>query len=88
MANDVTIKVRQGSLIKQSHYGAANGSEDGLYVNDVKVVGTQQATITNASANNTVNSTFSSSEVKTALDANGTKINAIIAALKAHGLIA
>lgn len=39
--------------------------------------------LTNASANHTINSTFSNTEVKAALDALGGKINSIIAALKA-----
>lgn len=39
--------------------------------------------LTNASTNHTVNATFSNTEVKAALDALGTRINAVIAALKA-----
>lgn len=50
--------------------------------------GEQQATIADASTAHALNSTFSDTEVETALNALGTKINAILAALEANGLLA
>lgn len=52
------------------------------------VVSTQQATIADASVAHALNSTFSDTEVEAALNALGVKINAILTALEAHGLLA
>ena len=50
--------------------------------------GAQQATIADASVAHALNSTFSDTEAEAALDALGTKINAILAALEANGILA
>jgi hypothetical protein len=50
--------------------------------------GTQVAAITDASTVHALNATFSDTEVETALNALGTKINLIIAALEAYGIAA
>lgn len=50
--------------------------------------GEQSAAITNASVAHALNATFSDTEVETALNALGTKINSILAALRASGIIA
>lgn len=54
----------------------------------IKANGTQAATITDASVAHALNSTFSDTEAETALNALGTKINSILAALKGAGIIA
>lgn len=51
-----------------------------------KTVLTPQADITDASVAHALNSTFSDTEVETALNALGTKINAILDVLEAAGL--
>lgn len=48
----------------------------------------QQTNITDASVAHALNATFSDTEVEAALNALGTKINAILAALDAVGLTA
>lgn len=50
--------------------------------------GTQAANITDASTAHALNATFSDTEVEAALNALGTKINAIIDALEAFGISA
>ena len=50
--------------------------------------GTQAANITDASTAHALNATFSDTEVEGALDALGTKINSVIAALEAFGITA
>lgn len=50
--------------------------------------GTQQAAVTNASTAHALNATFSDTEVEAALNALGTKINSVLAALREFGLIA
>lgn len=60
----------------------------GFYVDDVKVVGTQGALIADASVAHALNATFSDTEAEAALNALGTKVNLILARLRAHGLIA
>ena len=50
--------------------------------------GTQVAAITDASTAHALNATFSDTEAEAALDALGTKINLIIAALEAYGIAA
>ena len=49
---------------------------------------TQQAAITAASTAHALNSTFSDTEVETALNALGTKVNAVIEALEDAGILA
>ena len=53
-----------------------------------KVLAARGSAITDASVAHALNATFSDTEVEAALNALGTKINAIISALEAHGLIA
>lgn len=50
--------------------------------------GTQQSSITDASVAHALNSTFSDTEVETALDALGAKINLILDVLDAYELTA
>jgi hypothetical protein len=50
--------------------------------------GTQEANITDASTAHALNATFSDTEVEAALNALGTKINSVIAALEAFGITA
>jgi len=50
-------------------------------------VGHDNAAITNASVAHALNATFSDTEVEGALDALGTKINLILAALRTNGII-
>ena len=59
-----------------------------LYVNGVQVAGAQATKIADASVAHDVNSTFSDTEVEAALNALGTKINAIIDALEGFGVSA
>lgn len=59
-----------------------------LYVNGVQVAGAQATKITDASVAHDVNSTFSDTEVEAALNALGTKINALIDALEGFGVSA
>lgn len=48
----------------------------------------KQAAITNASTSHNLNAAFSDTEAETALDALGTKINSILAALRTANIIA
>lgn len=48
----------------------------------------QQAVIADASVAHALNATFSDTEVEAALNALGTKVNAILDVLEAHGLMA
>lgn len=50
-------------------------------------VGANNAAIANANVAHDLNSTFSDTEVETALNAHGTKINAILDVLRANGII-
>jgi len=50
--------------------------------------GAQAAHIADASTAHALNATFSDTEVEAALDALGTKLNAVIAALEAFGITA
>jgi hypothetical protein len=59
-----------------------------LEVNGIAVLATQAANITDASTAHALNATFSDTEVETALNALGTKINAILAALEGAGIVA
>ena len=59
-----------------------------LYVNGVQVAGAQATKIADASVAHALNSTFSDTEVEAALNALGTKINALIDALEGFGVAA
>jgi len=61
---------------------------DDLYVNGVQVAGAQATKIADASTAHALNSTFSDTEVEAALNALGTKINALIDALEGFGVSA
>ena len=50
-------------------------------------VGIDNAAITDASTSHALNATFSDTEVETALNALGTKLNLVLAALRANGII-
>lgn len=52
------------------------------------VQGTEQAAITDASTAHALNAAFSDVEVEAALNALGTKINLILAALRAFNIVA
>lgn len=52
------------------------------------LISDQQAVIADASVAHALNATFSDTEVEAALDALGSKINAILDILEAHGLMA
>ena len=55
--------------------------------NSTPMISTQQALIADASVAHDLNATFSDTEVEAALNALGTKINAILDVLEAHGLM-
>lgn len=59
-----------------------------LVINNKVVVAAQQALVADASVAHALNATFSNTEAETALNALGTKINAILDILEAHGLMA
>lgn len=59
-----------------------------LTVNGVQVGAAQATKIADATAAHTINASFSNTEVKAALDALGTKINALIDALEGFGVSA
>ena len=86
MANSY-MKVDIGDLFLVEHDDIA-ASAVGLYVAGSKVVGAREAYVANASVAHALNATFSDTEVETALDAIGTKVNAIFTILKNHGLMA
>ena len=74
-----------------SVYATSFETEDvpaGVSVNKIKVVGEQEDHIADASVAHALNATFSDTEVETALDALGTKVNAILTVLENHGLVA
>lgn len=54
----------------------------------ITAAGTQAAHIANASVAHALNATFSNTEAEGALDAHGTKINAILVALEGAGILA
>lgn len=78
MANS-GIKVEVGDLVVNEHDAAT--ANVGLYIDGTKVVGAQQATIADAVVAHGAATTAE-------LDALGVKINAILTALEAHGLLA
>jgi hypothetical protein len=61
---------------------------DQIIVNSKVVVSSQQALVADASVAHALNATFSDTEAEAALNALGTKINAILDILEAHGLMA
>lgn len=54
---------------------------------DNPLLSSQQALVADASVAHALNSTFSDTEVEAALNALGTKINAVLDILEAHGLM-
>jgi hypothetical protein len=56
--------------------------------NDNGIITNQQAIVSDASVAHALNATFSDTEVEAALNALGTKINAVLDILEAHGLMA
>lgn len=78
------FNVVAGENVLNDYDAAANG----IVLDGVKVVGEQGTAITDAVTAHALNATFSDTEVEAALNALGTKLNLIIAALEAHGLIA
>jgi len=61
---------------------------DQIIVDGKVVVASQQAKVADASVAHALNATFSDTEAEAALNALGTKINAILDILEAHGLMA
>lgn len=55
---------------------------------DLTTLASQVAAITDASTAHALNATFSDTEVEAALNALGTKLNSVLAALRAGGLVA
>lgn len=55
---------------------------------DNPMISSQQTLVTDASVAHDVNAVFSDTEVEAALNALGTKINAVLDILEAHGLMA
>lgn len=73
---------------RQGHFSQYVDCVTGYYVNGTQVISTQQTGIADAVVAHDLNAVFSDTEVEAALNALGTKINAIISALEAHGLLA
>ena len=71
---------------------SGHGANPGLKVDGVKVAGTQEALVTDANTAVALTAEATDSpdrvETNTAINANGTKINAILLILKNHGLMA
>lgn len=59
-----------------------------LVINNKVVISSQQAKVADAVVAHALNAVFSDTEVEAALDALGVKINAVLAILEAHGLMA
>jgi len=59
-----------------------------IKLDGVQVLGAQGSAIADAVVAHDINATFSDTEVEATLDALGVKINAIIAALEAAGILA
>jgi hypothetical protein len=78
------FKVVPGDIVSDEHHASAPG----VYLAGVKVVGPAEDLIADASEAHALNSTFSDTEAEAALNALGVKINAILALLIAHGLMA
>lgn len=81
-----TIIDLKGNVIVADEFrapGAGGAAATQAFVFAETKTKTETVALTNASANHTINATFSNTEVKAALDALGAKINTLIAALKA-----
>lgn len=85
MAYDIEIVTNDDPSVVTR--GAAAASR-GIKVGGTKVLGTQEAHIADASVAHALNSTFSDTEAEAALNALGVKVNAVLAAMRAHGLLA
>lgn len=59
-----------------------------LTVDGTQVLTNRQSAISDASTAHALNAVFSDTEAEAALNALGTKVNAILAVLRTHGLIA
>jgi hypothetical protein len=68
------------------HQTAVEGVIDDV-IEEVGGVGHDNEAITNASVAHALNATFSDTEVEAALNALGTKVNLILAALRANGIV-
>jgi hypothetical protein len=72
--------------------GAISGSNinisSGYYISGTKVLGAQGALIANAGTSNVVDATYNDTQLNTLFNAFGSKINEILARLRAHGAIA
>lgn len=68
------------------HQTAVEGVIDDV-IEEVGGVGHDNAAITNASEAHALNATFSDTEVEAALNALGTKVNLILTALRANGIV-
>lgn len=76
MANAVyKTQAASGDLVQVDHDGAASAAAEGWYIQGLKVLGKQEAAI---------------ADITPAADGTtaGTAVNAILAVLRAHGLIA
>lgn len=80
---DTFIKVNLGDRFRVDHDVAA--ASEGLYVEGTKVVGTQGANIADLAV---TSGSTTVGDVETALNLAEAKINAILTALEAHGLLA
>lgn len=90
MANNKTLSER---IVDSAGTGKSDPAElsalvDSVVAGDTIAAGTQVATITDASVAHALNATFSDVEVETALNALGTKINLILAALEEFNIAA
>lgn len=85
MANS-GVRVIVGDTIADQH-DVASTAVDGLYIQDVKVVGSQEPTIAAGTAVD-VGAAFAQATVNTAINAQMTRLNLVITALRNHGLIA
>jgi hypothetical protein len=67
---------------------ATDPAEQQRDIIDSAAVGAEQTAVANASTAHALNSTFSDTEVEAALNALGTKLNSVLAALRAFDIIA
>lgn len=79
-----TYRAEDGDVIVVASGGAIKIEGGGAITAD----GTQASHVADASVAHALNATFSDTEVEGALDALGTKINAILAALEGAGITA
>lgn len=82
----IALKAATSTLVTTEHDGDAN--TEGVYVNGVKILGRQQNHIVDAIEAHVLNATFDNTEVQYALDQLGSRMNVILAALEAHGIVA